>query len=130
MEKLELRGKIVNIADNVLEIKPYSTRNTTITLTSKKKFNVGDEVKVEYVDEIAKYKITKIKSKREVFEIENIFENQNSFSVLFKGKDFSFMKDFFFYDTMLNRIKKDKFLKTIIFSDNSIMYDTDYYTNF
>lgn len=128
MEKLELRGVIVNIENDVLEIKPFSPRNTTIKITSKKSFKQGDEVKIEYIEENSIYKISRITSKKEEFQIENIYENSQSSLVVFKNNRLSFLKEFPLYDVIFDRIKKDRFLKAIVFSDHSIMYDIDYYS--
>lgn len=128
MEKLELRGVIVNIENDVLEIKPFSPRNTTIKITSKKTFKQGDEVKIEYIEENSTYKISRITSKKEEFQIENIYENPQSSLVVFKNSKLSFLKEFPLYDVIFDKIKKDRFLKAIVFSDHSIMYDIDYYS--
>ena len=61
------------------------------------------------------------------FEIIEKVESDNEVMLRFKNEKFEFFKYFKKYDILLSKILKDNFVKTLIFSDLSILCDLDYY---
>lgn len=121
----QLICKVLEVKEGKLFITPYGGTKI-FPIKTNKLFPVNSIIKLSYSDEKIE-NIEEITGEKYQFEIIEKVEDDNEVMLRFKNEKFEFFKYFKKYDLLLSRILHDNFVKTLIFSDLSILYDLDYY---
>lgn len=121
----QLICKVLKVKDGKLYIKPYGG-SRIFPVKTNKFFPADSIVKVSFSDEKIE-NMEQVTGEKYQFEIIEKVESDNEVMLRFKNEKFEFFKYFKKYDILLSKILKDNFVKTLIFSDLSILCDLDYY---